>query len=961
MKRRGIGANRKKALLFSALTALAVGLMVGAIYILQHIAPFGEGSVLSHDAIAQYNPILTELIGRLKEGGSLLFSWQSGFGVNFFCTMLYYLINPFNLLGLLFSAANMQIAFALIIMLNLMFIGFTAALYFQKRMGAHLPAMFCAVSYVFCGFIVGCYYNTMWLMSFAMLPLIALGIERIAKGKSGLLYCLSLFVAIFCNFYLGFMLCIFSVLYFFVCLFSNPLNRKNEVRAKKEKLLPVMAKFGVFSLIAGGLSGISIIPVMNTLGQAYIKNPFAFKGNFFFNFGQFLEMHLSGVLPANMLVTQKTLPQVAVCSVVLVLLSLYWFAKKIPLNKKIAYTALIVLLWASFELPALYYVWHGMSSPAGLPYRFAFIYSFVLIVMAADVFTNLKSIPKWAFAIPPILLGTLYVCAFLNIPQFKQNLIGGAVFCTVLFVLIVWARFTKRAVKVLTIVLTLVVFTELVTLNYRYISPVQSTENFAIYRQDVAETQAQIEKTDTGFYRMEFNYPAWTLLKSDSMQQEYGMTPSLYSYNGVSQFSSLTNWNFALMQYSLGNYGNTGNAYGYSMQTPIYNSLFGVKYIMDNVRVIQEDNLYYRAAAQTENFKTYLNTNYLGLGVVADVTLTDFQPLNANPFITQTSLWQAATGVGGVFNVLQPANVQYNGCHSVSMADAKQQDETVVEDDGENEEHDHDHVGEEGSSVYDLLDAMGGTYLYKIDDRDGFSITFSVEIEKTEEVYLSFNGGALDVVTISSVGDEDLTIYVPERSLVSLGQRTAGETVNITLTGKDYSKNYITDQVYDDAVYFSLATLNDEKYRQGIEALNANGTVDLDVTEDTRVSGTINAAQDGIVMLSMMRDEGWTVWVDGQETELMDHQSHILMFAVSQGEHTIEMRYMPAGLKEGAFVSVAALFILLLAVLLLRVRKNRAPEFDGPEENPDASYVRKAEDFSPAPDSAQADIPKSEE
>ena len=83
----------------------------------------------------------------------------------------------------------------------------------------YYPIVFSAM-FALSSFIIGYYFNLMWLDSIAMLPLIMMGIERIVNGKSGKLFCLSLFYGLFCNYYIGFMLCLFSCLYFLVLWIS---------------------------------------------------------------------------------------------------------------------------------------------------------------------------------------------------------------------------------------------------------------------------------------------------------------------------------------------------------------------------------------------------------------------------------------------------------------------------------------------------------------------------------------------------------------------------------------------------------------------------------------------------------------------------------------------------------------------------------------------------------------------
>lgn len=942
--------NKQSIWIWAFFSAIGAGLILAIIYAVQGFLPGGENMIIRNDAIAQYNPILVEFTERIKEGGSLLFSWQSGFGVNFFATMLYYLVNPFNLVALFFKAENMGSAFALIIFLNTMFIAFCTSVYLQKHFTkSDLSTIIFSIAYTFCGFYLCNYYNTMWLMSFALLPLVLLGIEKIVNGKSGLLYCLTLFAAIMCNFYLAYMICIFSVIYFFICLFSNPINKKGEKREKKETLFPVLLKFGMFSLLAGGLAAFALIPIINSLSGAYVKNAYGFQGAIFFNIIDFVSSHITGIVPNGMTTTQNTLPAVCLASVTSILIPIYWFIKKIPINKKISYLALLVILWVSFAVPQVYYIWHGFSAPAGLPYRFAFIYCFVLMQMAYEVFVNIKEVPKLSLVFTALVnIGVFAVTVF----SFTKESIDltpiyfSAAFVILNFILILLMRFikSKKSNTLLTAVILVALLAEIPLLNSKYFYILKKDVQFGAYQSEVNQTVEEINKNDSEFYRMDFAYPSRTLLKGMDLKQEYGMTPSLYGYNGATQFSSLASYDFSLSQYTLGNYGNTGNAYAYSMQTPVYNTLFGIKYVMDNIGYLSDENVYYQRVCKTESFDTYQNKNYIGLGMVVSSDISDWNPFNSNPFSVQSSLWQNSTGEKNVFSDIKLSDGDFNGCHKISFQEANAADGGNVIEEHEHEDGEEEHE-ELSGSVYDLMDAMGNSYLYKIDNENDFSIEHTFTAEKSQEYYLSANSGSLNEIEVSDSTGNNFSVYVPKRCIVNLGYHNAGDTVRIKFKLKDGDVGEITDKIYDDAVYISVAGLNAEAYTAGLDTLKQNGTLNITDFEETHLKGTVNATKDGVMMMSMPQDSGWTILVDGKETERLENPSHILMFNVSEGEHTIEMKFFPTGLKEGLFVSGASLLALVLFSVLLKLRKNRKNEpveiFE--EENLDADFVRKSQ------------------
>ena len=60
------------------------------------IFPFGEESFLRTDMYHQYAPFFSEFQYKLTLGGSLLYSWDIGMGVNFAALYSYYLASPLN-------------------------------------------------------------------------------------------------------------------------------------------------------------------------------------------------------------------------------------------------------------------------------------------------------------------------------------------------------------------------------------------------------------------------------------------------------------------------------------------------------------------------------------------------------------------------------------------------------------------------------------------------------------------------------------------------------------------------------------------------------------------------------------------------------------------------------------------------------------------------------------------------
>ena len=63
--------------------------------------PFGEYSMLYSDMYHQYYPFFVEFRRVLRSGGSLIYNWSVGMGMDYLGLISYYLASPLNLLSIL--------------------------------------------------------------------------------------------------------------------------------------------------------------------------------------------------------------------------------------------------------------------------------------------------------------------------------------------------------------------------------------------------------------------------------------------------------------------------------------------------------------------------------------------------------------------------------------------------------------------------------------------------------------------------------------------------------------------------------------------------------------------------------------------------------------------------------------------------------------------------------------------
>ena len=107
-------------------------LVINLLYLMNGVLPYGKNSLLTVDFYYQYGPLLNELVDRIKEGGSFLFSFNDGLGIPFFRNFFNYLSSPLNIILFLFKQENILTAFSVIIGLKACLSSTFLAYYFKK-------------------------------------------------------------------------------------------------------------------------------------------------------------------------------------------------------------------------------------------------------------------------------------------------------------------------------------------------------------------------------------------------------------------------------------------------------------------------------------------------------------------------------------------------------------------------------------------------------------------------------------------------------------------------------------------------------------------------------------------------------------------------------------------------------------------------------------------------------------
>lgn len=139
----------------------------------------------------------------------------------------YYLSSPFNLLILLFMQfLYVNEAVTLVVLLKIGLTGVFMAWYvLKKKPGQELTAVCTGCMYALSNYVLGYYSNLMWLDCVMLLPVFAWTIERLVQTGHWRIYAVVLGYCILSNYYMGFILCVFSVLYFIAVYFEAGISK----------------------------------------------------------------------------------------------------------------------------------------------------------------------------------------------------------------------------------------------------------------------------------------------------------------------------------------------------------------------------------------------------------------------------------------------------------------------------------------------------------------------------------------------------------------------------------------------------------------------------------------------------------------------------------------------------------------------------------------------------------------
>ena len=886
------GKNIKMNHLALAFSIPCMGMLF--VMLISQYEPFGSYSMLYSDMYHQYYPFFVAFRDALREGKGLLYTWSVGLGMDYLGLIAYYVASPLNLLSVLIPEGLLLEYFSLLVPVKLGLAGLFFAVFLKGLFGTEdLSVAVFGGFYGLCAWALGFQWNVMWLDTFALLPLVALGTVQLLREKKFILYTVSLFFSVFANYYIGLFVCIFVFLLFFVFQICRWCGWK--------KFFGDLMRIAFFSVLAIGMTAILELPAFSALQstQSVVNK---FPTGFRLNIAK--EHNIKGLLDAMRQVAgnmggaiepnfKEGLPNVYCGIISVFLMMLYLLAKHVRLRDKVCAVVLLLFFNVSFIIRQLDYIWHGFHFTNMIPYRFSFLYSFVVLYMAYRAwllrkeFTAKQIIPAGVLAaavlacseeltsMVPLKLGGFE----LDIPvYFLYNLIFLILYLLAMLVGCVREplpeepteeqrkkaklealRQRRRSAYLLLTVMAVELVANLICFGLYFTGT--NVTNYPKGTEHTASVIRYMQEREQGnlFFRAETTH---TQTLNDG---------ALNHYNGITAFTSSANVKTTLFMQSLG-FGakNTYNRYAFEESSPVANLFLGLKYMIDRDDKDKTSTFF----AEKNHFgKTTLleNQAYLPLGFLTEPELAELDfDTSGNAFQFQNALFAAATGV--------EADVWYRipGENLVITA----QGATVTDQDGT------------GYCKYRDTEKNGEVVYSFTADRAGFAC-LHLNLPKRNDYYVSINGVELYKETIS----------LPQ--MIAVDDVQSGDVIDVRIVCK-------ADE--DSTMTVGAAVLDHDVFWQGYEILKAS-TLELTAFESSYVKGIIDCDREGLLYASIPQNGNWEVKVDGKPAVTQLVGDCMIGVMLTEGQHLVEYTYRNEAFSLGWKISLlcTAVFAVLVS------------------------------------------------
>ena len=874
LQNNGSFGNKYLPLLTAPLAVMAVLLFVFYRY---GFYPFGTRTIAWADMNQQVVPLLCQFKDILEGNGEngMLLSFKNSSGMNFWGVFFFFLSSPLSLLIVLVPKSDMLLFMNVLVMIKMMLCAASASFYFirskvNKSLGT-VEITLLGFIYATCGYTMLFYQNIIWLDVMYLFPLLLLSLEYMLDRKKGspVPYIILMAAMVMVQYYLGYMIVVFVLL--FMGLYALMV-----IKAKNETASGSFLRFLIGSGVAALISAVVWLP----------------------SFMQFLTSGRKTSLYENLrsgeLVTEyKTVFPVVICSAALIMLAILGTRRisskttGLPAHEqtlrrhRVIMTALMLV---PIFIEPVNKMWHTGSYMA-FPSRYGFITVFMIMILAAYELAETKkyggdklNCMVWTAENIVIIAMYAYITLkFINISAddlsaYTQGLNGTEYsFKGFMRLLIIGLLI---CVSVYAVYRRGFITKRAFVLLLAFLTFFETANNTRIYM-----TSSGIESEETYALQREITKlsdriedDSFYRVKTNAKIFDYNMIGAM-NYNSIGSYTSLNDQDYLFTMKRLG-YTSVWMEIGTCGGTELTDSMLSVGYQIDHDR--RSDTLYTLGSYNINRLK-----GKLPLGICLDPSAVPAEkdiPEQLDRAGVQSYLSQTLFGK--------------------DMIERYEPDEGFYT------------ITDEGK--YSILEDDIFVYRIHVDGRKTlyFDCFDRLSTDLSEEQYNSFMVQANGKTICKSYP------FSKENGVLKLGT-FKDENVIIQLTALQDVEcgSFGIFSLDTDALYSSISEAQSCDLHEVKNGLT--GTADLDSAKT--------------VFLSVPYNEGFTVRVNGEKTDIREVLSSFTAFELPAGHSDIEISFKPRGFTAGLVMSIVGVIAFAGYVVFLR-RKPAAEKHDEKQE-----------------------------
>lgn len=836
----------------------------------------GEYISMRSDFLTGYIPILKNTASAILNGDNIFFSFASCLGLNNIFYLANIIFSPFNILYLVLYNVDENIVTIIVVMLKAGCIAASFNFFSRKILNNNqFSSVIISCFYSLCAYTVA--YGTIviqWLDAMLILPLLCVAIVDCFKNNKRV-WLIILYVYLFISqFYIAYMVGIFSLvvvlLYAFI-VYEAPGEHP------LKNIIDKIANWALCVVVAVLLSAFVWVPTL-----------FFILGNRASDSSEVIEIEASLLQIANSFFwgmgynISGTFGYLYCGIPALICAPLFLCSEKINKKEKIFTFIIISIFMLCMVSTHLNLFLHVFDQPDFFFYRYSFVISFSVCAAASRYLGKEDELlfKPVCIVVSCLILLYLFIEQTISIwnlesslkPFLNDNfgfLINVALMA--LWLLIFWLSTAKKINKRFLIPISILLLSvEVISGSSRMIDGLTYKSDYYSWYDFTETTINEIKKKDSGLYRIVYT------------NNITNNTDSWFSYNGITDFGDqekmkvrdfLSNIGFASSPRYIGDTG----------YNEVSDMILGIKYNI--IRPYKGVNFEENEFIGDGYYET--NDNILNIGYLVDGDLIFYQIPGRNVFENLNGLTKTMTGID-------------KDCFVPVQADNVILDKMGIE------------IGNDGNTNYLYKDGEGGS-LYITALNDGY-----------EEAYFQL--------------ENDKSVY-DLKDFVVVGARNVGEFLNIPVSLSTSNRMYYNsekDRFHivinsgDFSTYDTIDFNNLNVYYLDKDALEShfNDLCDgqLEVTEwkEGYIKGTVHVGDyRRYLFTTIPYDPGWSVFINGEEAEITSSVNGTFLGVLlpSEGDYSVEFKYVVPGLKIGIWTSILGIIAFLAVVFEKNIKE----------------------------------------